>query len=137
MRRGLLLERAGVFSMVTLANKLTVEELESLFLYKPETGELYWHNTRVRRVKAGDLAGIIDKGRNTYYRRVRIKGQTCRAHVIAWALSNRAWPKQDIDHKNGDGLDNRISNLREVSQSQNHMNMRSRKEGSSKFKWVS
>lgn len=45
-------------------------------------------------------------------------------------------PSADIDHRNGDGLDDRRKNLRIATSSQNGANSRSRK-GTSKFKGVS
>ena len=41
---------------------------------------------------------------------------------IVWALCYDELPTQTIDHINGDILDNRIENLREVSQSDNMLN---------------
>lgn len=43
-------------------------------------------------------------------------------HTIVWALCHGEIPTYTIDHINGDRLDNRIENLREVSQSENMMN---------------
>ena len=45
------------------------------------------------------------------------------AHRVVWALCNNQLPAQTIDHINGDILDNHIENLREVSQSENLLNM--------------
>lgn len=44
---------------------------------------------------------------------------------------------KQIDHKNHNGLDNRLCNLRICSQSENLRNGRSRKNSSSRFKGVS
>ena len=42
-------------------------------------------------------------------------------HQLVWVLCHGRFPKQ-IDHLNGNPTDNRIENLREVSQSENDMN---------------
>ena len=42
---------------------------------------------------------------------------------IVWALCNNELPTQTIDHMNGNRLDNRIENLREVCLSDNRLNM--------------
>ena len=41
---------------------------------------------------------------------------------IVWALCNNELPSQIIDHVNGNTRDNRIENLRDVSQSDNMLN---------------
>ena len=41
---------------------------------------------------------------------------------IVWVLCNDCWPRLTIDHINGNTRDNRIENLREVSQSDNMLN---------------
>jgi hypothetical protein len=44
-------------------------------------------------------------------------------------------PSEEVDHENGDGLDNRRKNLRRATHAQNMMNALSRR-GSSRFKGV-
>ena len=43
-------------------------------------------------------------------------------HHAVWAWHNGCFPTMQIDHINGNGMDNRIENLREVSGSENKMN---------------
>ncbi len=69
-----------------------------------------------------------------------IKGcKTIIFHRILWAKHNGDIPeKMVIDHKNGDGLDNRKENLRLATSAQNSQNQRHvTKNKTSKFKGVS
>jgi hypothetical protein len=91
-------------------DQLTIEILQSLLNYAPETGVLTWKVSSARRVSVGDIAGGIDK--STGYMRIKIKGRLYRAHRIAWALHHGAVPEFDLDHKNRNRTDNRIGNLR-------------------------
>lgn len=56
--------------------------------------------------------------------RLRFKGKRYNVNYqrSVWLLCNGSWPQLTIDHINGNRLDNRIENLREVSQSENMLN---------------
>lgn len=51
------------------------------------------------------------------------KHHSTKLHRIVWTLCHDQLPTLTIDHINGDRLDNRIENLREVSMSENRLNM--------------
>ena len=60
-----------------------------------------------------------------------VRGDRLMAHRVAWAIYHGRWPQGQIDHINGDPSDNRIENLREVSQAINCRNKRLRKDNAS------
>jgi len=86
--------------------------------YDPESGNLYWQNPISNRVRKGSIAGNVSQG----YIKVGINGNHYLAHRVAWLLHTGRWPKEHIDHINGDGTDNRICNLRECTYGQNAQN---------------
>lgn len=58
------------------------------------------------------------------------------APVLLHRYLLQAEPTENVDHRDGNGLNNRRENLRKASNSQNGMNMKARVGGSSKFKGV-
>lgn len=106
---------------------LTYEEAIKLLEYNPITGDLKWHSSgRGRRSDriAGNLnaAGYLD---------LRVNGHRAYGHRMAWLLTYGEWPDGQIDHINGVRDDNRIENLRVVTNKQNHTNMKRHKGNSS------
>ena len=103
----------------TPANELTAEHLRSVLHYEPETGIFTWKVSTSRRVKAGDAAGCPGGGG---YPQIRVQRRLHQAHRLAWLYMYGVWPKDQLDHVNRIRTDNRISNLREVTNKQNGQN---------------
>ena len=68
---------------------------------------------------------------------VLIGGKRYLAHRIAWALTYKTWPEQQVDHINGIKTDNRIGNLRLATNAQNGKNYGVNKSNTSGIKGVS
>lgn len=94
--------------------------LRTLLDYNPLTGQFTWRVRAAHRIHVGDIAGVICK--STGYRVIGINGVRHSAHRLAWLHVHGEWPAQNIDHINGDRSDNRIENLRDVSQQTNTLN---------------
>jgi len=96
-----------------------LEFLQEKLNYCPETGVLTWKVGNGHAVKAGDRAG----NKTPRYRSITFHPQgSFLEHRIAWKLYYGTDPAGRVDHRNGNGFDNRISNLREATHSQNMMN---------------
>ena len=98
---------------------VTYEELISIFDYNKETGELRLKKSTARRNKPGDLVGGIN---SRGYHKVKIKYKTHQTSHVCWCLATGSWPKNQIDHINGNQSDNRFINLREASCAENQQN---------------
>lgn len=96
-----------------------VSLIRGAFIYCPMNGKILNAKNRAPNSKKGSESGWVDVHG---YRRVSINGIKHYAHHIAWMLYFGAVPKGVIDHINQNKLDNRISNLRDVAQSENCRN---------------
>lgn len=70
------------------------------------------------------------------YRQIYVKGKRYMAHRLAWMIINGAFPENQIDHINRVRDDNRISNLREATPTQNSYNTKIRKDNTSGIRGV-
>lgn len=100
---------------------VTAEQADDLLHYCPVTGNFTWRQDRGGGAKAGDIAGTVT---STGYRQIHAAGRLYFAHRLAWLLTHGDWPSGVIDHIDGDGMNNRIENLRDVSVAMNQQNQR-------------
>lgn len=106
--------------------------MDDLFSYDPETGEI----TRLvyrSHFRKGTIAGKID---THGHRQITVNGKAYMAHRLAWYLHYGEWPEKHLDHINGDRDDNRVTNLRLASRSQNGRNRKLNKNNTSGIKGV-
>lgn len=129
------------------------DELRQLLDYDPETGVLTWkpRNPAMFEPTAARTAEHACSNWNARwagkpaftslnalgYARGNIFGSTIKAHRAAWAIVHGRWPDELLDHINGDPSDNRLSNLREATFSENQQNRTINKRNKSGFPGVS
>lgn len=140
----------GCFQMRTSRKNISISDLKKLIKYDPITGFLYWLPrtpdmfTDGKHTAAHTCAKwnskMAGKRAFTALNEGRPHGRIWRkpyyAHRVAWALTYRYWPIE-VDHKNHDPSDNRLTNLRACSHIQNLSNQSSTKGSSSKYLGVS
>lgn len=101
--------------------KITVARLRELLKYNPQTGEFHWvKKSKSRfRTKVGSVQTL-----STGYKRLRIglDYQAYRASRLACLYMTGEWPIGMMDHINGNSLDNRWCNLRDVTRVANQLN---------------
>lgn len=113
--------------------------LRECFSYNPETGVVLrkerprvhfkteggWKAINVRY--AGKVAGAVAvmKGDITYIK-IGLDYDDFLAHRLIYKIVTGNEPPHEIDHKDGDGMNNRWSNLREATHQQNQCNTKLR-----------
>ena len=96
-----------------------IKNINSFCKYDPETGELIATKQRHHNsAKVGQPLGSFSHG----YLVIQINNQKYLVHRIVWLLTYGQFPKDNIDHINGNQADNRLSNLRDVTQLVNGQN---------------
>lgn len=115
---------------------LTQLHLQELLVYEPESGKLFWKYRASHWFKD---EGNCKRWNSTFagkeaftckhvkgYKIGIVNSKPYKAHRVIWCLVNGDWPAEQIDHINGDKSDNRLVNLRAVSNRENSKNQKMR-----------
>ncbi|BAR92414.1 endonuclease [Pseudomonas phage PS-1] len=124
------------------------QKLRMLLDYNPETGDLTWRHRipdsgAFNSKFAGKIAGTIKTEPSGYKKRnirVTISGNsalTINASKVSWLIHYGEEPSGEIDHVDGNALNNRISNLRCVPRTINMLNKSKYKNNTSGITGVS
>ncbi|MDE4303615.1 HNH endonuclease signature motif containing protein [Phaeobacter gallaeciensis] len=127
---------------------ITPEVLRELLDYDPSTGVLTWkHRDRkwFRTDRSWKIWNTKHAGQRAFTRKAdanvrytaTVLGHGFSSPRIAWAVHFGEWPKEQMDHINGDPSDNRICNLRDVSAVENNRNAARRSDNTSGVTGVS
>lgn len=116
------------------------DRMLELFNYNPDTGILSVKSIRKgdRRSEIGSEAGFESSVKNSKlkYRRTEIRSTSYKVHRIIYVMMTGEQP-ENIDHIDGNGLNNRWDNLRSVTRSENMRNCKQRTDNTSGVKGVS
>lgn len=109
--------------------KPTLEYLRGRILVDLERGVVTWidatkHHENLNGCEAGSPRGGIRNGKSYWH--IKINGLAIKRSHIVFLFATGSWPRQQIDHINGNSLDDRLCNLREVTVTQNAWNHKKR-----------
>lgn len=102
--------------------EITQVLLKELFDYDAKRGVLINKTNRGSAIK-GRIAGSINTYRDNPRRSLVINKKRYYTYRLIWLYHYGTWPLRQIDHINGNSLDDKIENLREATQTQNNQNL--------------
>lgn len=112
---------------------LTQEKVRELFDYR-EDGKLVRKVSR-GKWKVGEIAG--EYMHSTGYRSINIGGKLYGTHRVIFLYHHGFLPEYSVDHRNRDKTDNKIENLRHITQQCNIRNSKISRKNTSSIKGVS
>lgn len=90
--------------------RATHDRVRSVLHYEPGTGVFTWLITKGPRARVGAVAGSpTPRG----YWTIKLDGRSYQAHNLAWFYVTGEWPEHEVDHIDGDPLNNAFTNLRD------------------------
>lgn len=104
-------------------NDELLAEATRIYAYDHENGGLIWKAHKNPK-RPWPLLGCSVGGDDGHgYKMCLVLGHKFKVHQVVWMLHNGSLPRMSIDHVDGDRQNNRIENLRVVTDHQNSMNL--------------
>jgi hypothetical protein len=118
-------------------NRITQALVRKLFAYDPATGDFIlkprpkswfsadhiWKTWNTKNAGKRPSSTATSGSRYITYQTVSLFGRNYRLHRLIFLYMTGRWPSTEIDHLDGNGLNNRWANLAEVSRRGNAQNL--------------
>ena len=137
-------------SLYSGMREILLSDLRDCLDYDPVTGVLTWKDRPLHHFASASYRDRFNRryaGRAARARHSAGYRQLCLAiggvefrlfnHRAAWALMTGSWPDPEVDHRDGDGRNNRWSNLREATRGEQLGNTILRTDNASGYMGVS
>lgn len=115
-----------------MKDTLSRERLVKVLVYDQNTGHFTWRISR-KKCTPGKFAGAMG---GSGYLAIRIDYERYSAHRLAWLYVHGCWPPHEIDHIDGNKLNNAIANLRAARRWDNAANIGAPKNNTSGIKGI-
>jgi len=103
---------------------LTQEYLKEALHYDPDTGVFTWLAPKSKSLKPGDIAGAKQHDGNKYRIQIMVNGKVYYRSVLAYLYMVGKFPELEIDHDDGNSLNDKWKNLNHVTKLENLKNKR-------------
>jgi hypothetical protein len=122
---------------MALAAQVSYDPESGIFVWLPRKGGNRLTRTWNTRFAGRECGIVTSKGYRVIGFYYDAKHRTLKSHRLAWLIVYGDLPEGEIDHINRDRADNRIANLRDVSQFINKRNMTMKRNNTSGITGVS
>lgn len=95
-------------------DKINITRLKNVLDYDPSTGSFRWNENAIKQVAGKPAGTIVNSPKYGAYRTIKFEQQLYLASHIAFCLVTGELPVDSVIHLDGDKLNNKWTNLKQV-----------------------
>ncbi len=119
------MSRPGTKSFKQLNTTDVLAYVNEWYRFDEGIGHFVWAKYQVCCRGVGERAGVTYVSPEGYmYSLITVNKVRVREHNVVWLIYKGVWPEHELDHIDGNGMNNLVTNLRDVPHIQNNKNMR-------------